>query len=72
MEQSKPVISPMLPRAHVSDREKMINEETSNMMTTLYREAIVALMFLSARTRPDISVAVGTLAMHVQEPRNMD
>jgi hypothetical protein len=72
MEQCKPVISPIMPRALVSDREEMTNEETNNMMTTPYREAIGTLMKLSVRTRPDISVAVGTLAMHVQEPRNMN
>ena len=71
MEQCKPVISPMLPRALVNDREEMTNEETNNMMTTPYREAIGAFMFLSVRIRPEISVAIGTLAMHVQEARNM-
>jgi hypothetical protein len=38
------------------------------MLNVPYREAIGALMFLSVRTRPDIAVAVGTLAMHVQQP----
>jgi hypothetical protein len=38
------------------------------MLNVPYCEAIEALMFLSVRTRPDIAVPVGTLAMHVQQP----
>jgi hypothetical protein len=33
-----------------------------------YRDEIGVLTFLSVRPRPEIAVAVGTLAMHVQQP----
>jgi hypothetical protein len=38
------------------------------LVTVPYREAIGALMVLSVRTRPEIAVAIGSLAMHVQQP----
>jgi Reverse transcriptase (RNA-dependent DNA polymerase)/gag-polypeptide of LTR copia-type/GAG-pre-integrase domain/Integrase core domain len=62
----KSVRSPML--ASFSEKRAATNDETAVMLNIPYREAIGALMFLSVRTRPDIAVAVATLAMHVQQP----
>jgi hypothetical protein len=69
MAASKPVPSPMVPNKTLMERIPRTEEEASAMIGVPYREAIGALLYLSIRTRPDIAVAVGTLAKHVQEPR---
>ena len=68
MSECKAVISPMLPHDNLFDKRLATDKEKMLMLNVPYREAIGALMFLSVRTRPDIAVAVGTLAMHVQQP----
>jgi hypothetical protein len=69
MAASRPVPSPMVPSKTLMQRIPRTEEEASAMIGVPYREAIGALLYLSIRTRPDIAVAVGTLAKHVQEPR---
>ena len=71
MTASKPVPSPMVPNKTLMQRIPRTEEEASAMIGVPYREAIGALLYLSIRTRPDIAVAVGTLAKHVQEPRSL-
>jgi hypothetical protein len=66
MAECKAVVSPMLSHDNLFD--KCLVTETEKLLNVLYREAIGALMFLSVRTRPEIAVAVGTLAMHVSRP----
>eukprot|EP00171_Calliarthron_tuberculosum_P005492 IDg5492t1 len=59
---SKPVVTPM---------EKQItieNTQGEKIDSTLYRQAIGSLMYLSTGTRPDIAFAVGRLAKHVENP----
>jgi hypothetical protein len=59
----------MIPNKNLMERIPRTEEDASAMIGVPYREAIGALLYLSIRTRPDIAVAVGTLAKHVQEPR---
>ena len=68
MAECKAVVSPMLSHDNLFDKRLATEKEKLLMLNVPYREAIGALMFLSVRTRPDIAVAVGTLAMHVQQP----
>eukprot|EP00171_Calliarthron_tuberculosum_P004980 IDg4980t1 len=44
------------------------NFEGELVDATLYRQAIRSLMYLSVRTRPDISFAVSRLAQYVEKP----
>ena len=59
----------MLPNTISLEESSITDVERAAMIGVPYREAIGALMYLSVRTRPDIAVAVCTLAKHVQEPR---
>jgi hypothetical protein len=68
MTASNPVSSPMVPNKNMMEPKPRSKEDASSMISVPYREAIGALLCLSIRTRPDISVAVGTLAKHVREP----
>jgi hypothetical protein len=68
MAASRPVPSPVVPNNTLMKRIPKTEEEASAMIGVPYREAIGALLYLSTRTRPDIAVAVGTLAKNVQEP----
>ena len=68
MTASKQVSSPMVPNKNMMEHKPRSKEDASSMISVPYREAIGALLYLSIRTRPDIAVAVGTLAKHVQEP----
>jgi hypothetical protein len=68
MAERKAVVSPMLSHDNLFDKCLATEKEKLLMLKMPYREAIGALMFLSVRTRPGIAVAVGTLAMHVQQP----
>ena len=68
MTASKAVSSPMVPNKNMMEHKPRSKEDASTMTSVPYREAIGALLYLSIRTRPDIAVAVGTLAKHVQEP----
>jgi Reverse transcriptase (RNA-dependent DNA polymerase) len=68
MSECKEVISPMLTNDNLFDKRLATDKGKLLMLNVPYREAIGALMVLSARTRPDIAVAVDTLAMHVQQP----
>jgi hypothetical protein len=45
------------------------DSEASRMAVVPYREAIGSLLYLAARTRPEIAVAVSVLSKHVQEPK---
>jgi hypothetical protein len=65
----KPAPSPMVPNKEVMERKERSDDEARLMAGVPYREAIGALLYLSIRTRPDIAVAVCTLAKHVQSPR---
>jgi hypothetical protein len=65
MAECKAVVSPMLSHDNLFDKHLATKKERLLMLNVPYREA---LMFLSVHTRPDIAVAVGTLAMHVQQP----
>jgi Reverse transcriptase (RNA-dependent DNA polymerase) len=71
MTEAKSFMSPMLPLTELMEKRKRSQEEETAMIGIPYREAIGALMYLSVRTRPDISVAVCILAKHVQEPRSL-
>jgi hypothetical protein len=55
-------------KANYSEKRLSTVAGTMAMVIVPYREAIGALMFLSVRTLPEITVAVGSLAMHVQRP----
>jgi hypothetical protein len=68
MTNCKSILSPMPFEANYSEKRLATAAETLAMITLPYREAIGALMFLSVRTLPEIAVAVGSLAMHVQQP----
>ena len=68
MSNCKPVISPMVANKSMMEREKRSEAEELAMVGIPYREAIGALLYLPVRTRPDIAVALCTLAKHVQEP----
>ncbi len=59
---SKPVVSPMESQVTKSDIEGEMFE------TTIYRQAIGCLTYLSVGTRPDISFSVTRLAQFVQRP----
>jgi hypothetical protein len=59
----------MLPNTISMEESSITSVERAAIINVPYREAIGALMYLSVRTRPDIAVAVCTLAKHVQEPR---
>jgi hypothetical protein len=65
----RPVPSPMVSSKTLMQRIPKTEEEASAMIGVPYREAIGALLYLSIRTRPEIAVAVGTLAKNVKEPR---
>jgi hypothetical protein len=67
MTATKPVSSPMAPNKNMMKHKPRSKEDASSMIGVPYREAIGALLYLSIRTRPDIAVAVETLAKHVQE-----
>ena len=54
-----------------NEKRVSLNEERIAMIGVPYREAIGALMYLSVRTRPDISILVCILAKHVQGSRKV-
>jgi hypothetical protein len=64
----KPVPSPMVPNKNLMEHIPRTEEEASAMIRVHHREAICALLYLSICTRPDIAVAVCTLAKQVQKP----
>jgi hypothetical protein len=68
MAECKAVVSPMLSHDNIFEKRLATGKEKLLMLKVPYREAIGALMFLSVCMSPDIAVAVGTLAMHVQQP----
>jgi Reverse transcriptase (RNA-dependent DNA polymerase) len=67
MTNCKSILSPMPFKANYSEKRLATAAETLAMINVPCREAIGALMFLSVRTRPEIAVAVGSLATHVQQ-----
>lgn len=64
----KPVAQPMLPGLDYSPSSRD-PQDTLSTPSFPYREAIGALLYLATRTRPDIAVAVSTLAKYVQSPQ---
>jgi hypothetical protein len=69
MQDCKPFISPMVQASDLMSKSPRSDSEASRMTGVPYREAIGSLLYLSVRTRPDISVAVSVLSKNVQEPK---
>ena len=64
MENSKPVSTPLEPGKKFQRPD--LSEELSDVQT--YQQAIGCLTYASTATRPDIAVAVGTLAQYMSKP----
>ena len=62
MQNCKPVNTPICLEGNSMKQSESVNQ-------TLYREMIGALLFISTRTRPDISAAVNVLARRTSYPR---
>lgn len=45
-------------------------ESSNEMVSFPYQAAVIALMYLTTSTRPDISFAVGLLSQNVNQPRS--
>lgn len=71
MQNCKPVSTTIDPSSYKELTEKVCptKSEEMEMSKIRYREAIGSLLYLSTRTRPDISVAVVLLSRHVCNPR---
>jgi hypothetical protein len=67
MTASKPVSYSMGPNKNMMEHKPRSKEDVNSIISVLCREAIGALLCLSIRTRPKISVAVVTLAKYAQE-----
>ena len=62
MQNCKPVNTPMCTDISISDNSPSVDQ-------TLYQEMIGALLYLSTRTRPDVSAAVNILSRNTSDPR---
>jgi hypothetical protein len=69
MLESKPAPTPMVQSSDLIHKSPCSEYDSKHMIGVPYREAIVSLLFLAVRTRPDIAVAVSILSKHVQCPR---
>ncbi len=69
MSVSKSVPTPVSNQSLLMESISRSEEEEDEMQKNPYRKAVGALLFLSVRTRPDISVAMSLLSRHVQSPR---
>jgi hypothetical protein len=69
--ESKIKATPMLRVSDIMKNRIRSKEEEIDLIGVPYREAIGALMYISVRTRPDISLSVCILAKHVQNHRTI-
>jgi hypothetical protein len=68
MTECKSAPNPMAHPAGLMAKRAPSEAERSEMRSTPFRAAIGSLLYLSTRTRPDITVAVSILAKHSQDP----
>lgn len=71
MQDCKSASSPMDPGQYseLTVKRPSTDSENFDMQRVPYREAIGQLLYISTRTRPDISVAVGVLSRNVANPK---
>ena len=72
MEKSKLVATPAVKHAHFPQGKKEKEQEEPLDSSIPYREAVGQLLFLSCKTRPDISYAVSVVAAKQENPTQRD